>query len=470
MGKRGNILYELFGSPSSSTKKIYYGALVTVGLYVLGPTVTSLIQRLVTGKHQEVSDGRVDRVTTGLENRANDCYANSSLQSLASSETLAQYLRNFLADVSEDQMDEEESKSTTTYVKFPMHVALAGLLDKLREPLNSARTLTAQRIKQVAQLLQGSNLRNTQQDAHEFTQMILDSLYEEYKSRESPLTFPFRGTTGTQLVCLTCHNTSEMQRQDFMIYEAVAPQSYSADLASILSQEQTTVIDGYKCLRCVLFRLLENERRLGPRPNMSQFERDTLHHLESVHTTLYINSDLAGPIHDYIRQYSRGGCAPYTMPSQVHKRTVITSMPLVLLIHLSRSVFSGSGSSVRNDCRVSYPASLDVPVPGLEQPGKYHLCSLTKHTGTHHRGHYQAYRHKPDLVKDRATGQVVNRSVRIGTQPPTAQGTKYKRIRSVVQRPFWKICDSSVSEASEATVLGETKYVYMLYYEAGAMK
>ena len=455
-----NILVQLFGSPSATTKRIYYTALVSLGLYILAPTINSIFQKLISGKPQDIPDGRLDRVTSGLENRANDCYVNSSPQSLAASDTLAQYLHDFI-----ESLEEQSAESPI----FPMHMALATLLKELREPVTVSRTLSAKHVKQVARFLHSANLRSTQQeDAHEFTQQVLDSLHEEYShwpGREAT-PFPFSGRTGTQLVCLTCGRSSEMQEQPFTIYEAAAPQTYSAELSSILSQEQTEVIEGYKCLCCNVIRLLENERRLGPRANEPPIGREALEYLSEVRDTIHINSEIPAHFMEYIKQYSRGGCIPYSHSSQVHRRTVITDAPKILLIHLSRSMYNGggSGSSVRNGCRITY--ELELAVEDAAQPWTYKLCALTKHTGTHYSGHYQAYRRKLDLVKVVGSEEVVNRSVPGYTKQP---GSRHKRIRSVVQKPFWKISDSSVSEASAATVLGETKYVYMLYYEREGM-
>lgn len=50
-------------------------------------------------------------------------------------------------------------------------------------------------------------------------------------------------------------------------------------------------------------------------------------------------------------------------------------------------------------------------------------------------------------------------------EPSTVIKRKLKKIKSVSKFPFWKISDTAVREAKEMEVLGQTKYVYMLFYE-----
>lgn len=50
-------------------------------------------------------------------------------------------------------------------------------------------------------------------------------------------------------------------------------------------------------------------------------------------------------------------------------------------------------------------------------------------------------------------------------QEGTTTKKRYKKIKSVNTKSFWKISDASIQEVNLNSVLSETKYVYMLYYE-----
>lgn len=202
---------------------------------------------------------------------------------------------------------------------------------------------------------------------------------------------------------------------------------------------------------------------------------------------------------------------------------------------------------------------------------RYRLKAMVRQNGTHNAGHYECYRHKPELVKDKETGNVINRSPTIhwgeepsqsasSSQPPSpvvqskphsvlqqafsesisrgsADGldsdddshfsrfktrlgglvsrrsslssspsttsrrnvsstptnnldelcestgslginhppsspcqqpqdpTSFKKISTVTKYPFWRISDSTVTEARKDDVLKENWAVYMLFYE-----
>lgn len=132
----------------------------------------------------------------------------------------------------------------------------------------------------------------------------------------------------------------------------------------------------------------------------------------------------------------------------------------------------------RNSCRVSFPEILEVNKQSIDKYSnfqiekvRYSLRAMVKHTGSHYQGHYQCYKHKPQLVIDYQTKQVINKTPTMvkgveDIETVNDQGFKrFKNIKSVRSLPFWLISDDKVKEVKYSTLQNENKYVYMLYYE-----
>lgn len=470
-GNASSIISYLLGTRDNSLNKIYYGIGLSISLYILFPSISDLLRKLVTEGDIKKNNGRVDRLTTGLENPTNDCYANSSIQALASLDHLTEYLNRFLKDAYSNDCTLAEFKND-----YPMYFILADILQKLQKPISVRETISVKPVKQTLEYIFKMKISREQNDAQEFTNAVLESLKQEYerftKTIDTDLLFPFEGKIGTQLVCLNCHGTSELKEQTFLIYQTVAPQQYSTTLNKLLSEDQTDIVSDYKCLRCMTRMILENERR-----SIEDEKTESLEYLTKHYETFLINNDVPQEVMNYIKMYHKNGCIPYSKGSQVIKRSMVINSPSELVIHISRSMFNGS-STTRNGCRISFDETIEVPQQ-LIQDNKcvsikniaYKLKSIVKHTGTHYQGHYQCFRHKPNLVIDKQTKEVVNLSPTILSstqgQAPFAKvsNKQYRRIKSVVTKNFWKISDSSVEETNVNNVMNETKYVYMLYYE-----
>lgn len=466
-----NIISHLLGIPDNSLRKIYYGIGLSVSLYILFPSINDLLRRLITHGDIKKNDRRLDRLTTSFDNPANDCYANSSIQALACLDHLTEYLNRFLKDLYSEDNNLEQLKR-----EYHIHFVLADILQRLQRPISSKEVISVKPIKQTLEYVFKSKISSEQNDAQEFTNAVLDTLKQEYerfsRMMDTNLLFPFEGRTGTQLVCLNCHGTSELKEQEFLIYQTVAPQTYSTTLNKLLSEDQTDIVSDYKCLRCMTRMILENERH-----STSDNNSEPLEYLTKHYESLLINSDVPEEIMNYIKMYNKNGCIPYSKGSKVIKRSIVIKSPNELVIHISRSMFNGS-STTRNGCRLSFDENIEIPEQ-LVQDNKcvsinnvsYKLKSIVKHTGTHYQGHYQCFRHKPNFVTERETKKVTNMSPTITTPEqeqisfPKANTKKFKRIKSVVTKSFWKISDSSVEETSLNNVMNETKYVYMLYYE-----
>ena len=462
-----------------------YGALGSLILYLLFPSINSAVASVFGRRSSPRTAKRIDRYTTGLTNVGNFCFANSSIQGLCSLDSLTKYLNEVYK-----ALEDVKGKSAQIDTRVIVHWALTDLLADLQESIFSPRSKSIAPLVKALEVAYRGRMSSNQNDAHEFLQLLLEALQNEYAVLSTIIpehTFPFEGQMASNIVCLSCRRTSATTVNPFLIYELITPQRPSATISDIISESQSELIEGYSCLYCKVSLILENESRLsslGVPTAHSAEEEKILNYLRTHHDKLLINEDIPTHIEYYINTYNRNGCQPSRLKSNIARRTVITKPPQALIIHLSRSNFNGMNFS-RNPCNVDFQEVLGLQVWNIKgnvlgeaTTVKYVLKSVVKHTGTHYQGHYQCYRKKPNFVADISSDPptFVNQSVTlqqyggeypvVSAQPlATLKAKKMRRIKSVTHHPYWHISDTSVKEARVETVLGERKYAYMLFYD-----
>lgn len=497
------------------TPRYSYG-IVTVlsavlSLYVLTPTIT----RLIFGPAMfSNSSKRSDKHTTGLINNRNDCFANSSVQALASLPKLTSYLNDVLRQVSVitnmldnekrselNDVDDEQDiidhglltptaelelnpmdpgssidrqverpvisqvKSTTTITTLQdgsstadhtpamstaehsldenlneadetdsrsstiptmlMHRGLARMLAQLQETITTSKHITVWPLLHILEKIFNAKISKGQNDAHEVTQIILETLQKENSklqdfAQKNKLAvfipeFPIKGKIADHLVCLRCHNSSKVNVHPFIIYPLHVPQTFSAKLSDMVSDNQTDTVEGYSCLTCKVSAILANEKNRNSE-GCGEEEKNILKTLDSALPNLFINDDISKDLLSYIDSYNKDGCIINDLKSTIVKKTVVVESPQILVMHLSRSMFNGMTYS-RNSCAVSFDEILDTKEQVINNNRcvginhvSYKLKAIVKHTGSHSQGHYECYRHKPDFVKDITTKAVINRS------------------------------------------------------------
>lgn len=498
------------------TPRFSYG-LVTVisavlSLYVLTPTFT----RLIFGSTMfSNSSKRSDKYTTGLINNRNDCFANSSVQALASLPKLTSYLNDVLKQACiikdmldnekqsqlTDQVDEEQDiidhglltpkvelavnpmdpassidrqvdrplitqvKSTTTISTLQdgsstaghtpamstaehsldenvdeadhsdstssaiptmlMHRGLARIVAQLQETITTSKHITVWPLLRILEIIFNAKISKGQNDAHEITQIILETLQKEnlklqdfaknHKLAVIIPEFPVKGKIADHLVCLRCQNSSQVNVHPFIIYPLNVPQTFSAKLSDMVSDNQTDTIEGYSCLTCKVSAILANEKNRGF-DGCSEEEKNILKTLDGALPNLFINDDISKDLLNYIDSYNKDGCIINDLKSTIVKKTVAVESPQILIMHLSRSMFNGMTYS-RNSCAVSFDEILDTKEQIISNNRcvginhvSYKLKAIVKHAGSHSQGHYECYRHKPDFVKDITAKTVINRS------------------------------------------------------------
>ncbi|CEP61913.1 putative ubiquitin-specific protease UBP16 LALA0_S04e03510g [Lachancea lanzarotensis] len=309
--------------------------------------------------------------------------------------------------------------------EVPLHEGLAQMIYQLQQIVDTSKYVSVWPFLHVLELIFDAKISSGQNDAHELTQVILESLEKENVKlkkfvKDHSLNviipdFPVKGSLADHLICLNCQGSSKVVTHPFSMYPLPVPQEMSANLSAMIADNQTETIDGYACLSCKIKAIVQNEEQLKD-DKKSEEEKVILATLSKVISDIFINDDLSEDLMNYINNYKKGSCDTSAIKSRIIKKTVVTESPEILILHLSRSVFNGTTYS-RNSCYVNFDEVLLTQEQEIKnnrsvgvKPVKYKLRAMVKHQGTHSQGHYECYRHKPDLIKDVLSNQVVNRS------------------------------------------------------------
>lgn len=469
-----------------TSKKLSYSIIALTSLYIIGPSLRHVLSTLFGSKRitEDKSNKRLDKYTTGLTNRANECYINSSLQALSSLQNLTISLNKYIK-LTENANEEGDLKETIS--RALLHESLCNLFSSLQQLILQPRISSNKPVVQALESIFQGRLSRDQNDAHEFVQILLEKLWDEHKMLSQLLgdsnnfKFPFQGTTTSHYFCMRCHKRSEILKQDQLIWGLNVPQKFSCSLDEVIEESGNEMIEDYSCLYCQVSILLANEA--NDNFYNSETEKENVETLKSLLPVLKINSDIPDELAYYIKNYNKNRCVPSRTKTTIVKRTYFSKSPDSLVIHLSRSIYNGMVLT-RNSCRVSFPEELKVTEQHLDDSDrfqtvkvKYFLKSMVKHTGSHYQGHYQCYKRKPELVLSSATRKIINKTPTIRGRhslndksekveiEPVSNIKKFKKMKSVRSLPFWHISDEKVKEVRSSSLQNEEKYVYMLYYE-----
>ncbi|KAK9371285.1 hypothetical protein V1509DRAFT_558827 [Lipomyces kononenkoae] len=409
-----------------------FAALASLAIYVFMPSLpTFLSSGSVDESPASARFSRNSRYVVGLYNKANDCFANSVLQALASSPILRQYL--------DDSRFQDQ----------PLTVALKTIIQELNSPIRYPRAISPWPFLHVLEVIYKSRITRSQHDAHELLHLILETITDEHDRKLREITaadasannsdvtedekmdrsvaaphefMPFEGTTVDTIRCLQCGNSPEPKSTNFIVLTLNVPQKSSATLedciSSLLSSEH---INDYGCQSCrlravidtvsqlvVKMKLDEADQRIGADSLTSslnvvpEFDIDPLGYLQYLQN-LDPNVDLNPKIEARL---------PKSVKSTIVRTTSFGHLPDLLTFHLSRSIFYSTAT--RNSCRVTFPEKLTVYssqnvrskfsslVMGNAEDGQsveggsktYRLVAMVRHMGTHSAGHYECYRRK----------------------------------------------------------------------------
>ncbi|EFW20452.1 hypothetical protein D8B26_003168 [Coccidioides posadasii str. Silveira] len=413
--------------------------------YVFGPNFT------IDGDESTISSRKKGIV--GLSNPANDCFINSVLQALAGLGELRVYLIRELhrrdlegKEIYESLPDDEDvprgrtPESVRQMQLAPVTRALKEMLDKLNERPIYRKTISARGFIQALEFAFRTRISRSQQDAHEFLQVVAERLCDEYhagvKARKrggallgvppvvdgssksveldaeklhmslpngmdvdsadslmagTPLKeavkqdvgFPLEGMLESQVECQFCHYKYKPNQTSFVNVTLQVPQKSTTTLSACFDGLlKTEYIDDFRCDKCQLIYTLDLKtmalQNATSRREMKAIE-DEISLLKHA-----IDEDPEVPLEGVVMPDAK------SIPRRkIARHMRVTKFPTVLAIHLSRSIFDQS-SSTKNAAKVSFPERL--PLGGILNQNWYRLLGIVCHKGSHHSGHYESFR------------------------------------------------------------------------------
>lgn len=389
-------------------------------VYVFGPTFFLDDEAAQSSK----SSRKVGVV--GLANAANDCFINSVLQALAGLPELRAYLirevhRRSLEGESYSSLEawEEEERRNPERKKVPEWKVLGlqeGLVTKgLKEVLDALnerpiwrKTISAATFIRCVEGALRTRISRSQQDAHEFLQVVVERLGEEWTAgkrvrkhelmqtgeefpakEEDPAdgtAFPLLGQLESTLECSHCHFIPKPSISSFLTLTLTVPHDSTSSTLSTCFDGLFKVehIEDFKCDRCRLEHALSLTNKQLSKTSLSQETRASLESDQSALEASIANDPEIPP---------EGVTLPplNTAPTRrIARHTRISAFPSILAVHLSRSVWDPSASSSKNLAKVSFPETL--PLGGLLDRREYRLLGVVTHKGGHNSGHYESFR------------------------------------------------------------------------------
>ncbi|KUJ07978.1 cysteine proteinase [Mollisia scopiformis] len=202
--------------------------------------------------------------------------------------------------------------------------------------------------------------------------------------------FPFEGSSESQIECSTCGFKPKATRTTFCSLTLSVPQVSSTTLSSCFDQMfKTEYIEDFKCEKCRLLHALEMYEEEYSKSNSDKFRTKTKQYIDKIRTAIDSNPE------DELKDVEMPD-RKFAPKRKIAKHVRITEFPKIMAIHLSRSIFDASRSTMKNSAKVSFPERL--PLGGLADRKFYKLSSVVCHKGSHHSGHYETFRRQSILT------------------------------------------------------------------------
>lgn len=202
--------------------------------------------------------------------------------------------------------------------------------------------------------------------------------------------FPFEGSSESQIECSICGFKPKATRTTFCSLTLSVPQVSSTTLSSCFDQMfKTEYIEDFKCEKCRLLHALQMYEEEYSRSNSDKFRTKTKQYIDKIRTAIETNPE------DELKDVEMPD-RKFAPKRKIAKHVRITEFPKIMAIHLSRSIFDASRSTMKNSAKVSFPERL--PLGGLTDRRFYKLSSVVCHKGSHHSGHYETFRRQSILT------------------------------------------------------------------------
>lgn len=474
---------------------------IALSVYIFAPSLITAPKKGMFSVFSSRSK-RPGRYTVGLVNLANDCFANSNLQALASLRPLLLYIDEAmlvgmpaenLLDFNYNQRrntrgSAKSTESTAPAPEYPVDAkgkpylrltrALGSMIMELNEPVKSAKTISPWKFLVILEQIYNSRISRNQHDAHELLHLILECLSNEYEAAvkdgilqagkhnpnsildsdrdsftsrstipedvseadigtdylpsqhkghhgggagidpEMLASFPFEGSTIDRIACSRCGYLPPVQPSNFLVLSLMVPQKRHASLIDLIDKMTAPeYIKDYGCVSCRLKAVSSNPTAYIGKPINGSKAKYTPELIDQISTYASRVDTLPEELEEAL---------PKNITSPISKSTRFSKLPLILSLHLSRSIYSGDNAS-RNSCKVSCPEFIDLYESNANQRSsvdsamasregtpaesedplnaamnslkakkkvKYRLVAMIRHNGTHYTGHYECYRRK----------------------------------------------------------------------------
>ncbi|CAZ79855.1 unnamed protein product [Tuber melanosporum] len=423
--------------PSSGDKQLTLAyaagaslAAVTL-VYVFGPTW------LIDSSNNSSSQRR--KGVVGLVNTANDCFINSILQALAGLGELRAYLVQQTRNAKANR--ELASYGLTVDRKPFLTGALKDILDGLNERPIRKKTISARPFLNVLERVFQQQISRSQQDAHEFLQVVVETLADEYHQQrkrcqeaaklrienekvlqsavgkfehdneeesEKPRRIddlvinvedidkkedkrepeeggmPMEGKLESEIECLKCRFKPKPSVSTFVVLTLPVPQKTSTTLSDCIDGVLSTEhIDDFTCARCRLQHALETYSLKLETASSDPVRKELTSIISKLQQAIETNPEK----HPEGIELPSSQIAP---KSRIARRTRMSHYPTIITFHLSRSIYDAYSSSRKNSARVSFPEELKMG--GLLDRKGYKLLCMITHKGSHDSGHYECFR------------------------------------------------------------------------------
>ncbi|ODV97453.1 hypothetical protein PACTADRAFT_49177 [Pachysolen tannophilus NRRL Y-2460] len=315
-----------------------------------------------------LSSSRPDKYTTGMINMTVDCFANSTLQSLASLPGLNIYLNKLNEIYLKLIIIKNEQEKLPPLPILYLHEALVEILSNLQQVVTSSKAMSVWDFLSVLEKVFNAKISRKQHDAHELLQLILETLDKEnfnltkFVAKNSieliVPEFPFKSLYSDQLQCLSCGRESNLNYDPMMILTLPVPQTNTIELTELIRKNESEYIEGYSCLKCKIKAIVTLEEK------NQTLKDDIFETLKSLNNddNLLINDDIPKNLENIINNYKLNtGFDIKNVKSTINKKNLVIRPPQILPIHLSRSIFLGT-QEIRNSCQVLFSDHLTLEI------------------------------------------------------------------------------------------------------------
>lgn len=195
--------------------------------------------------------------------------------------------------------------------------------------------------------------------------------------------FPLEGRFESQIECLTCRFKPRPTESTFCTLTLNVPQAQATTLGACFDgMFKTEYIDDFKCEKCRLLHAIELFESEAQRSTSDAPKARAQAAVEALRLAL---ADPEKPPANVALPDIR-----HAPKRRIARHIRLTVFPKILAIHLSRSIFDASRTSMKNSAKVAFPEQL--PLGGLLQQRKYKLLGVVTHKGSHNSGHYESFR------------------------------------------------------------------------------